>query len=69
MTEHQLPTYEDLLWPTLKALENRGGSASIKELSEQVATDLALSDEILTSRTKVARALKSIIALRGHVRI
>ena len=47
MTEHQLPTYEDLLWPTLKALENRGGSASIRELSEQVATDLALSDEIL----------------------
>ena len=47
MTEHQLPTYEDLLWPTLKALENRGGSASIQELSEQVATDLALSDEIL----------------------
>ena len=47
MTEHQLPTNEDLLWPTLKALENRGGSASIQELSEQVATDLALPDEIL----------------------
>ena len=47
MTKRQLPTYEDLLWPTLKALEDRGGSASIQELSEQVATDLALPDEIL----------------------
>ena len=47
MTKRQLPTYEDLLWPILKALEDRGGSASIQELFEQVATDLALPDEIL----------------------
>ncbi len=47
MTERQLPTSHDLLWPTLKALEARGGSASIQELSEQVAADLALPDEIL----------------------
>ena len=47
MTQHQVPRSRDLLWPTLKALEDRGGSASIQELSEQVAADLALSDEIL----------------------
>ena len=47
MTEPQLPTYENLLWPTLKALEVRGGSASIQELSEQVADDLALPDDVL----------------------
>ena len=47
MTKIPIPTYEDLLWPTLKALEGCGGSASIQELSEQVATDLALPDEIL----------------------
>ena len=47
MTKRQILTYKDLLWPTLKALEDRGGSASIQELSEQVATDLALPDEIL----------------------
>lgn len=47
MREQQLPTYEDLLWPTLKALEDRGGSASIQELSEHIARELALSDEIL----------------------
>ena len=45
MTE--LPRYEDLLWPTLKVLESRGGSASISELSEHVANALVLSDEIL----------------------
>ena len=47
MTQHQVLTYSDLLWPTLKALKDRGGPLSIQELSEQVAADLALSDEIL----------------------
>ena len=47
MTKKQIPTYKDLLWPTLKALEARGGSASIQELSEQIASDLKLSDLIL----------------------
>ena len=31
ISEPQMPTYEDLLWPTLKALESIGGSASIQE--------------------------------------
>ena len=47
MENKQIPTSEALLWPTLKALEARGGSASIQELSEQVAADLALPDEML----------------------
>ena len=47
MNNNQIPTSEDLHWPTLKALEARGGSASIQELSEQVAADLALPDEML----------------------
>ena len=50
MTQQQLPTFEDLLWPTLKVLEKHGGSASIQELSEYVASELALSDEILDVR-------------------
>ena len=45
--ERQIPSYKDLYWPTLKALKDRGGSASIQELSEQVATDLALPDKLL----------------------
>ena len=47
ISESQIPTYEDLLWPTLKALETRGGSASIHELASRVATDMALPDETL----------------------
>ena len=45
--ERQIPSTKDLHWPILKALEDRGGSASIQELSEQVATDLTLTDELL----------------------
>ena len=47
MKNNEIPTSEDLLWPTLKALEARGGSGSIQELSEQVAADLELPDEML----------------------
>lgn len=47
MTKQRIPTYKDLLWPTLKALEFRGGSASIQELVEQIAIDLKLPDRIL----------------------
>ena len=43
----QIPTFEDLLWPTLKALEGIGGSASIHELSSRIAMDMALLDEVL----------------------
>ena len=45
--DSRMPTYEDLLWPTLKALESTGGSASIQELSSRVAMDMALPDEVL----------------------
>lgn len=46
MTAREMPTYSDLLWPTLEVLKNNGGSASIQELSEQVTRLLALPDEI-----------------------
>ena len=47
MSINEMPTHMDLLWPTLKALEVRGGSASIQELSEQIADDLKISDGVL----------------------
>ena len=46
MTAPEMPTYADLLWPTLEGLKNSGGSASIHELLEHVTRDLALPDEI-----------------------
>lgn len=47
MPNAPLPTYKDLLWPTLKALEAKGGSASIEELSEGVARIMRLPDAVL----------------------
>ena len=46
MTAPEMPTYKDLLWPTLEVLKNNGGSASIQELLEQVTRLLDLPDEI-----------------------
>ena len=44
ISESRMPTHDDLLWPTLKALESIGGSASIQELSSRVAMDMSLPD-------------------------
>ena len=43
----KVPTQLELMWPVLKALESLGGSSSIRELDERVATDLQLSDNSL----------------------
>ena len=43
----RIPTYTDLLWPTLQALKTRGGSASIRELEDDIASSWGLSEEIL----------------------
>lgn len=47
MANNAMPTFTDLLWPTLRVLDNRGGSASIQELSEHVARELDLADAVL----------------------
>lgn len=41
-----MPSIEDLLNPTLKALHDLGGSASIQELAEEVVKDLQLAPEV-----------------------
>ena len=46
----EVPKYKDLLWPTLRALEALGRSASNQEILERVAADLELSDEVLNVR-------------------
>ena len=45
--EEKIPTYTDLLWPTLKVLESSGGSASNQEISEGLASYLRVPDSIL----------------------
>ncbi len=46
MPPNDLPKYDDLLWPTLEALERLGGSASIHEISDHIAISLGLTDEL-----------------------
>lgn len=45
--KEKIPTYMDLLWPTLKVLGALGRSASIREISEELASYLKLPDSIL----------------------
>jgi len=45
MKEHFKYKYDDLFNPTLTALHNLGGSGSVEEIEEQVATILNLTDE------------------------
>ena len=47
MTSDTMPKHRDLLWPTLRVLDARGGSASIQELSEHVGRELGLADDVL----------------------
>ena len=42
-----IPTYADLLWPTLEVLKARGGSASIRELEGDIASSVAISEDVL----------------------
>ena len=52
MKKEEIPNYKDLLWPTLTALVARGGSASIYELSDEIADALELPDHVLNSSHK-----------------
>lgn len=44
----QLPTYEDLMNPLLKALRELGGSGSVEEIYEKVTENLHLPEEMLS---------------------
>lgn len=45
--KEEIPTSMDLLWPTLKVLEILGGSASVREISEELASYLKLHGSLL----------------------
>jgi len=74
-------SYPDLVWPTILSIRERGGSASIEEIEDDVARILNLSDEALAaphttgSRTEfqyrlawVRTYLKKIAALNNSAR-
>jgi hypothetical protein len=43
----ELPSYQDLMYPTLKAVEELGGSAQGREITAQVLADSCASDRQL----------------------
>ena len=45
-TINQIPSYEQLMWPTLKALKTLGGSASIQELVDKIIEIEGYSEDI-----------------------
>lgn len=47
MDEVKVPTYVEMAWPTLQVLEQRGGSASRREIDASIAKIMNLSDEVL----------------------
>lgn len=47
MTPEDLPTYSDLILPTVRAVITLGGSATAREVTSQVVSDLAFTDEML----------------------
>ena len=42
-----VPKYHEFHWPIIRALKETGGSASVAELYERVASDMKLSEDIL----------------------
>src|SRR5579862_5653559 len=49
MAPFQLPGYADLIIPTLKALKELGGSATIHELNAAVIRELGISEQELSA--------------------
>lgn len=48
MGPEDLPRYDDLLWPTMKAVDALGGSGTISEIDDRVLADIALPEEALS---------------------
>lgn len=49
-----LPSSDGLLVPTIVALRHLGGSANVKELTDRIAGDLSLPDDVLSYRRETA---------------
>ncbi|MFZ5932305.1 MAG: restriction endonuclease [Pseudomonadota bacterium] len=48
MGPEDLPRYDDILWPTLKAVDALGGSGTISEIDDRVIADMVLPEEALS---------------------
>lgn len=72
MTEICAPKYQDILWPTLKALIENGGSASNEELNSSVSQIMDLSDEVLDlphGKGAISKVEYNAAWARSHLKI
>lgn len=47
LTASDLPAYSDLILPTIRAVDELGGSATSKEITSRLLEDLAFSDQVM----------------------
>lgn len=47
LTTSDLPAYSDLILPTIRAVDELGGSATSQEITSRLLEDLAFSDEVM----------------------
>lgn len=47
VSREDLPSYQDLMLPTLRAVEKRGGSAQAREVTAEVLLEIGATDEQL----------------------
>jgi restriction system protein len=68
MPSVEIPTYRDLMYPTLVAVRQLGGSAAISELEEEVPKLLGLSDDQMAVEYPASSTLqgKSKVVNRLH---
>lgn len=59
-----MPTYDKMMQPTLRALENLGGSGRIEEIVEQVTAIMGLTDEITSKMHNPERSSQTEVEYR-----
>lgn len=64
MSKNSLPTYEDMMNPTLQAIKNLGGSATIEEIFYEVSDIMGFSDEELGVAHSPKRSTQTEIEYR-----
>jgi restriction system protein len=47
-TNRKVPTFDEMMWPTLQALKETGGSASNQELLMRIAQLMAIPEDVQT---------------------
>jgi hypothetical protein len=55
-TRLELPSYQELIYPTIRAVDEFGGSAQAREITAQVLADIAATDEQLSITYENGRA-------------